>query len=1043
MPSFKRTTAAAAVALSLWATPVSAEPVSTAISAIGAAFGAGGIFAQGTVLGFLARTAASMALSALANALARRGAPKPPGIKTEATTSGGTEPQTIILGRYATAGHHAAPPYSGRDLIYVVDIADMPITGINRVIINEEYVEWEPSITLLDSFISGDSKYVDSSNPGAVRATFYTGDQTEADPFLLDRFGNHPTRPWQADMVGTGIAYAVMQFRARRDVYSGLPRVRFEVDGAALYDPREDSSVGGDGPQRWDDPATWEFSQNPAVMIYNILRGITLPDGTVWGYEFDADDLPLSNWFAAMNECDVPVDLDGGGTEPQYRAGIEVKIGPQDLGGDAPADILEELLNSCSAEIAEIGGTVKIRVGAPTLPVLFITDDDIVVTSPDDYAPFPGLHETHNGVTATHPSPEALWEPVDAPPRYNADFEAEDADRRLVGDVTLNAVTSDTQVQRLMRAWVEDERRWRRHNITLSPRAAILEPLDTFEWTSERNGYLDKLFEARGVTHTRTLNQAVACRERDPSDYDWTSDFELPVVLPDPVSPLPDPDVPADWAAFPTVIKDASGGGRRPAIRLIWTQGENTDTTALEWQVRVAGQADLAAQGTTSDVALGEVIVSDGVLPGESYEARGRFVADRPMGWTAWTLVTTDDVRLSEADFAQAVRDRLSTEQERAGEAAARHDATLGAAEQSVGELFDEIDTFAFSSINELWTGFAERLELGAAIEGNTAAISSEQIARVTADEALVGDITQLEATVGDNSGAISTLQATKVDAAGAVSAVTQEISAEYGSLFALAEATSFAKATADGVVSGHILRATGSGASARFEIVAGDDVGGPASSIRLAADNIFLSGDTTVEGTFLTDVLAVSDEAYIDTANIVELNVGTANIVGTLSAQRVSVDGISLERDGDNLIVNDGGIGTPKIVGGAVSETRFASGNNSGGTVVSLSFAADEKGSKEFVLLISGEGYASMSSQDSAFSSDSAYRVLVNGNVVRERSVVQAVNDAQRGVMSDAIRFSANSGTVEVEDVSSSSNVFGSDAQIDNAQITLLELKR
>ncbi|MGK3946306.1 hypothetical protein ABK046_49130, partial [Streptomyces caeruleatus] len=55
----------------------------------------------------------------------------------------------------------------------------------------------------------------------------------------------------------------------------------FEVDGAPLYDPRKDSTVGGSGSHRINDIATWEYTNgvgtNPALQI------LALKIGFKWG----------------------------------------------------------------------------------------------------------------------------------------------------------------------------------------------------------------------------------------------------------------------------------------------------------------------------------------------------------------------------------------------------------------------------------------------------------------------------------------------------------------------------------------------------------------------------------------------------------------------------------------------------------------------------------------------------------------------------------------------------------------------------------------
>ncbi len=596
-------------------------------------------------LGF--RLLATVALSALARAMQPK--PTQPGIRSEYPSGGGTNAQTFMLGRIASAGNKTSPPYSHGSaggtpnayLTLVRDFGDMPGTSLNRVMINDEYVT-------LDTVAHADFGYPilefreSGTDYGWVK--FYDGSQTVADPFMLATFGADPDYPWTADMVGTGVPYGLFTFRFNRERFSQVPKVICEFDGIPLYDPRLDTSVGGTGSHRWADPATWEQTTNPQVHKYNILRGLTLPDGNIWGGEAAEEDLPLSNWFAAMNVCDVVAD---GEATAQYQAGLEVAV------DQAPADIIDELDKACSGQTVEMGGIWKTRTGGPGLPVYYLTDDDIIVTKEQSFDPFPGLEATYNGVQATYPEPDSFWATKDAPPRYNATYETEDQNRRLVAALQLPAVSNSDQVQRLMEAYIKEERRFRRHNIFLPPDAAILEPLDTVSWTSTRNGYVAKEFEVSQIEdHLSNCNQAIAIRERDNADYDWVSGDMLPTsVAPSGRTPPAAQTVPG-FALAATTVKDAASVDRRPAVQLSWTSANLDDVRALRWQVRIKASGVAVASGSTHDFDADGVKVSDGILPGVEYEARARLVVDRQTSWTGWLAATTADLKIETVDVA-------------------------------------------------------------------------------------------------------------------------------------------------------------------------------------------------------------------------------------------------------------------------------------------------------------------------------------------------------------------------------------------------------
>jgi len=68
-------------------------------------------------------------------------------------------------------------------------------------------------------------------------------------------------------MIGRGIPYVIVNLFRQPELFPGEPRLRFEVLGIPVYDPRRDSSVGGTGSQRWSDRATWERSDNPRYTL--------------------------------------------------------------------------------------------------------------------------------------------------------------------------------------------------------------------------------------------------------------------------------------------------------------------------------------------------------------------------------------------------------------------------------------------------------------------------------------------------------------------------------------------------------------------------------------------------------------------------------------------------------------------------------------------------------------------------------------------------------------------------------------------------------
>lgn len=561
--------------------------------------------------------------STLLSRMLGRGRMREPGIQTSFTQVGDTLPQSFILGRFVTAGHHVAPPNSHSDskyLTYIIELSDLPIEGVNRVIINDTFcnvITGEPEGEFgfpLDKFRIGGTDY--------AWMKFYDGRQTTADPMLVKYFGEDPDRPWTTANVGPNTAYAIMTFLYKADVFSSLPQCRFEVNGIRLYDPRKDRTVGGTGSHRFNNPATWEFTRNPAVMIYNIMRGITLPTGEVWGGRVPASDLDVDQWIAAMNTCDDLI-----GTRPRYAAGLEIYI------DEEPVTIIEELARACFGQISEIGGRFRLRVGSVGTAVLTITDEDLSISDSRQFLPFPGLSATTNAVFAEHPSSPDLWQMKAIAPQTNATYEEQDGGRQLAARLTFTAVQNPSQARQLARAYLTDARRTVSHRIVLPPEAAVLEPLDAIRWTSAANGYSNKLFEVTSIVdRVNSLMQEVAIRERDPTDTADAIDLEEPSPADATVTR------PVAYVLGNLTVTSSTIGGA-PALTIRWDTEPYFDTLTVDYKVRVQSTGALIARNE-APAEDGETIYIGGLTAGTVYEVQARLVADYPTAFTSWVAVT-------------------------------------------------------------------------------------------------------------------------------------------------------------------------------------------------------------------------------------------------------------------------------------------------------------------------------------------------------------------------------------------------------------------
>ncbi|MDX3929261.1 MAG: phage tail protein [Shinella sp.] len=835
-----------------------------------AALGAG-LISLGS--GFLA-TVSAIALNAAVGiglqlavaSLNKPDAPEPLGVRGK-MQSGGDVPRSLIMGRRASAGSLVYANTWGQAgktpnayFTQVISLSDMPVSGMTAMWVNGEPVTVDTS----DASVAGTFGYpVTEYRTGSrdhLWVKFYDGTQTAADSWLVSNVSS-AARPYENTRVGRGIAYAVVTARSNPELFSGFPSFRFELQGMPLYDVSKDSTAGGSGAHRWDNPATWggDGDDLPAVQVYNIMRGIRYNGDWLYGLQnTPAARFPASDWISQIAKCRLQVEGPNG-LEAQYMTGAEIAVGTE-IG-----TCIETILMGCQGRPIETGGIYKIRVGEPGNPSFAFTDADIISTVEQTNKPFLGLADSINGITARYPEPEESWNVKPAPPLYRADYEARDGNRRLVSDLDLTTVSRSRQVQQIMKAALAEARRERRHTLVLPPAFWTAEPGDVCTWTSARNGYVSKLFRVDGVADRTNLDVMVDVTEVDPTDYQFNffTDYRPPVFSP--ISPDRPPAQPMEgWQVFPATIYDAQGNARRPSIQ-VNCAADQDDVRNVWIQVRLKASGLVVFDSDATAYAPPHSWTLNGVfLPLTEYQVRGRFVpySNRPMEWSAWLDVTTPDVKLApglDFDPYEGVTGFDNLDEDLAG-----YQEWLGSGVREIRERMEEIDSLlADQDFGNALDRQKLREQVTATFEGARAEYMREVQVLATADAALATRIESLTATVGVNKAEFLSQVQVLVNADTALSQSINSLSTNFGSfqssvnsrLVALSDADEALALSVDELEAQVFDPATGLPAVASA-------VSGLQSQVST------IDGRVTSLATALTSVTAASSSGDVNTAN-------------------------------------------------------------------------------------------------------------------------------------------------------------------------------
>lgn len=291
-----------------------------------------------------------------------------------------------------------------------------------------------------------------------------------------------------------GMAVSMMDCVYDQDVFpQGRPTLSAVMRGAKLYDPRKDSTVtGGSGAHRFNDPTTWEWSENPALQV---LRYFT----DAYGWRRPIDEISLADVIEAANVCDVSTTFnlrkaDGSTstvTLPRFRCGIAISSAAD------RRESMDAIMETMGARWVWVGGIFRFRAAAKRTAVATLNEswlaemlDATGNTSGD--AVFSGS----NGVTRDRRFNRITGRCYDPDQRYQQlPFPAVQddvlvADKGIRADeLDLEGVNHIAHAQHLASMTIRKAQAGMRIEAQCNMRALLLEPLDVLTFALPEYGF--------------------------------------------------------------------------------------------------------------------------------------------------------------------------------------------------------------------------------------------------------------------------------------------------------------------------------------------------------------------------------------------------------------------------------------------------------------------------------------------------------------------------------------------------------------------------
>lgn len=596
-------------------------------------------------LGFVGRAVISVGFNVIAGLLTKKKSKKSSKASDSqlsgtslTVTYGGSKPREIGVGLFAVAGQELFTCAFGdgnKTLARVLLLSDFYINKVTRVLIDDEWCS-----------LNGDNNSergfeVTGKHKGYIRIKIYDGSQTTADNYLIKGSGGQ----WTANHVGFGLAYAIVYFDYDQNEMSNTPQLLFECQGKC-YDPRLDSSYGGEGSQRWEDPKTWGYSDNPIVQAYNYERGFYVNGQLIVGKDLSVADLPVQKWVEAMNLCDEMV-----GTEKRYRSGMIFSAGE----GVQHKDNLEPLFTACAGALLEsVDGDLPI-VGVTQPIVATLTEDDLIIGETLNYTPKRSSSQLVNAVHGTYNEPEKSWEAVAYPARLDAGALAADGSHHGT-QLDFKAVFIASQAIRLANSALRENRYQKQYSMVVRPLWRKLEVGDWVRFIHSRYGTAIFRVVSRSLTpcgKQGARNVNLSLQEVGAGIYD--DSIEIPEFSPNKPAQRPVfQNFPDQFQVMANQAISEDQHRKIPVFDITWRQPTDVTVTGVEieyWQTKVPERKlNYIVRGTQTAVRL------TGFAPRTSYTFHATVITE-PARSTLWCAEVVADSKDEDYDTDQILQD--------------------------------------------------------------------------------------------------------------------------------------------------------------------------------------------------------------------------------------------------------------------------------------------------------------------------------------------------------------------------------------------------
>lgn len=519
-----------------------------------------------------------------------------------------TYPREIAVGVIEIGGTLNFAATRGTDKEYlerVVHLSDFLICGVStwRGDGEDLTLDGDPAA----GYAAVTNKYLAEDGSPRLWIRLYTGafDAT-ADAGLV---ANHAAIDSTYEL--NGMAYFVMRAKLDPNAFKREAVVTAVTRGSPLYDQRDET-------QDPDDPTTWSTDgriELASLIVEQYLRGWRHAGKVMIGVGHNPARLTHATNAAAHDDCETPIDLAAGGTEPQYRAAGLVRSDRTHRAN------LQPFLDAMDGGYDDLTGEIRILPGVDRDPVAHLTDADFLRVGRIERDPDLDDADYANVFRGKFIDAAQGYIETDLPVRESESDLADDGGQAGTVEVDLQAVPSGTQGERILKRLQTRTRAEER--ISGVGRFHLADP-DLYRegavvlYTSAMFGYTAKRFRLEATPPLGPDFRPLVFLRED-AVTSWSTDDESGSGGGNPG--LNSDYVPAISGLVFAPVTVTSGAAKLPGVRATWTPPSSARVSAISFQYRLDGD-DTAVTGVRVDNPASGTHLFYPLSPGQLYNFR-------------------------------------------------------------------------------------------------------------------------------------------------------------------------------------------------------------------------------------------------------------------------------------------------------------------------------------------------------------------------------------------------------------------------------------